>query len=156
MTYLLNIKIRKLTESDLPNALELAWRVFSEFEAPDYSAEGVAEFKKYIAVHAFSDKVKKGEIEIFGAFDRERIVGVIAMREPPHISLLFVAKAYHRRGIARRLFNAVNTKGNDITVNSSPYAVEAYKRLGFIPTNTEQTLNGIRFIPMIYKVANNL
>jgi len=60
----------------------------------------------------------------------------------------------HRRGIARKLFETViNYKSiagehTAVTVNSSPYAVEIYRRLGFEPTDTEQTVNGIRFIPM--------
>ena len=35
-----------------------------------------------------------------------------------------------------------------VTVHSSPYAVEIYSRMGFEPTDTEQTVNGLRFIPM--------
>jgi len=29
-------------------ALDLVWQVFLEFEAPDYSEEGIQEFKKFI------------------------------------------------------------------------------------------------------------
>jgi len=41
-----------------------------------------------------------------------------------------------------------NSKCSVMTVNSSLYAVEIYRRLGFVDTNTEQIVNGIRFIPM--------
>lgn len=37
------------------------------------------------------------------------------------------------------------------TVNSSPYAVEVYRHLGFTPTNTEQLTNGIRYTPMRFE-----
>ena len=37
--------IRKLTENEKPAAMELAWRVFLEFEAPEYSPEGVLVFR---------------------------------------------------------------------------------------------------------------
>jgi len=37
-----------------------------------------------------------------------------------------------------------------ITVNSSPYAVEAYRRLGFVNTDTEQLTNGIRYYSMTH------
>ena len=37
-----------------------------------------------------------------------------------------------------------------LTVNSSPYAVEAYRHFGFVATDTEQLTNGIRYFPMVY------
>ena len=37
------------------------------------------------------------------------------------------------------------------TVNSSPYAVEVYRHLGFVPTDTEQLTNGIRYTPMRFE-----
>ena len=37
-----------------------------------------------------------------------------------------------------------------ITVNSSPYAVEVYRHLGFTPTGGEQNIDGLRFTPMKY------
>ena len=38
--------IRKLSAEERVTALDLAWRVFSEYESPDYSKEGTLEFKK--------------------------------------------------------------------------------------------------------------
>lgn len=34
------------------------------------------------------------------------------------------------------------------TVHSSPYAVEVCHRLGFLDTDVDRTVNGIRFTPM--------
>lgn len=72
-----------------------------------------------------------------------------------HISLLFVKKAYHRKGIAKELVNTIkdlckNQGTNSITVNSSPYAVDVYRRLGFKNTDSEKILCKIRFTQMIY------
>jgi GNAT superfamily N-acetyltransferase len=81
-------------------------------------------------------------------------VGVIASRPPCHISLLFVDKQFHRKGLAKAMFNEVLsyylpfTECTEVTVNSSPYAVEAYHRMGFADTAAEQEVNGIRFVPM--------
>ena len=64
--------------------------------------------------------------------------------------------ASHRQGIARALFSALRDHCRTapdtprITVNSSPYAVEAYRRLGFRATGGERTVDGIRFTPMEY------
>ena len=146
--------IRPLTTREAAPAMELVLRVFSEFEAPDYSEEGIAEFKMFIELPLITGKIESGTLRLWGAFENKRMVGVIAIKPPLHITLLFVDKHYHRRGIARRLYETVI---NDetvvlghtrVTVNSSPYAVEIYRRLGFEPTDAEQTISGIRFTPM--------
>jgi len=137
-------------------ALDLVWRVFEEFEAPEYSEEGIEEFQEFIALDAMLQRLKEKKLCLWGCFEGENITGVIAARQPCHISLLFVDKAYHRRGIARSLYDTVlahytmNSSYNEVTVNSSPYAVEAYKRMGFVTTDQEQTVNGIRYIPMVH------
>ena len=88
---------------------------------------------------------------IYAAFIENKIVGVLAMRES-HISLFFVNKNYHRQGVGRSLFKVIKEdyRGKKITVNSSPYAVNIYKKLGFAAKDHEQVTNGIRYTPMIY------
>ena len=148
--------IRPLITEDIASAMELVWRVFAEFEAPEYSEEGIAKFMKIIDFNFIADKIKSGEFRLWGAFDKDKIIGVIATKPPLHIFLLFVDKEYHRRGIARELVQTVINDltvihGHDsITVNSPPNVVEIYKRLGFVPTEEEQTENGMRYTPMEY------
>lgn len=151
----INFHIRPLEPALLQEALTLVWEVFSEFEAPDYSAEGIQEFKSYIETDAISRRLEEGGFWIWGAFDGGKLVGVAATRTPMHITLLFVDKQYHRKGIARGLveaaytFHRVRGNGSAMTVNASPYGEEAYLKLGFHPTGGEQVVNGIRFIPMV-------
>ena len=101
-----------------------------------------------------ADEKYLNEIAMFGAFDGEKLAGVIATRnQGTHITLFFVDKTYHRQGIGKHLFELVkadNSTGT-ITVNSSPYAVEIYKRLGFTPTGPEEISDGIRFTHMEYR-----
>lgn len=139
--------IKRLAPEDLPQALSLAWEVFCRFEAPEYSAEGIAEFKR-----ALDDADQVSRMNFYGAFAGNELVGVLAMRKPQHIGLFFVAEEYHRRQIGRQLFEAMRRdyEKQVFTVNSSPYAVEVYRRLGFAPTNTEQVKNGIRYTPMCF------
>jgi len=151
--------IKKLQKGDIKCALELVWSVFEEFEAPDYSEQGINEFKEFISFEAVMDKIDKGEISFWGYYTENVLVGIIATRGKSHICLLFVKKEYHRRGIARALFQTVtdvcrrDKSVEKITVNSSPYAVETYRRLGFIDTDIEKTVNGIRFTPMEYRLV---
>lgn len=137
-------------EDEILEALALIWRVFSQFEAPEYSAEGIQEFKEYIAFDGMKQRIERQELKLWGDQRKGKIVGVIGVRQPAHISLLFVEQAYHRQGIAKCLyqtaFAAVDKQ--TITVNSSPFAVPVYRKLGFEETTGEQIVNGIRFIPM--------
>lgn len=149
-----NYTVKELNIQDLTQALILVWDVFLEFEAPDYCDEGVQEFKEFIKYDSIKDKMLQSQFNMWACYDDNKIIGVLATRPPCHISLLFVDKQYHRKGIARALFNEMlkyyktNSGYSEITVNSSPYAAEVYHRLGFKDTNVEQTDNGICFIPM--------
>ncbi len=92
-----------------------------------------------------------GRLDVWGAYEGEKLVGVLASRNSlSHIALFFVDRDYHRRGVGRGLFETFLTQSDaeKITVNSSPYAVEIYQRLGFAATAAEQTTNGIRYVPM--------
>lgn len=80
-------------------------------------------------------------------------MGVLATRKQGnHLALFFVAGEYHRQGIGKKLFATVKSlaTADTITVNSSPYAVKIYRKLGFSATDSEQVVNGLSFIPMKY------
>lgn len=139
-----DIKIKCIKNSDA--ALSLVWNVFSEYEAPEYSKDGIEEF--YKSIH---DEAYLQQLSIYGAYLDDILVGVIATRnEGSHIALFFVDGKYHKQGIGRKLFETVksNCKSEKMTVNSSPYAVSIYEKLGFCRMSTEQVVNGIRFYPM--------
>lgn len=142
------MEIRKLNHDETLKALNLVWDTFLKFEAPDYSEEGIKTFNDCINDPSFI-----GALEFYAAFEHGKIVGVLATRSNgSHIALFFVDGKYHRKGIGRKLFEVVSKKNqsNKMTVNSSPYAVEIYQRLGFINTSTEQVMNGMRYIPMVF------
>ncbi len=162
--------VRLLAPGEVDTALGLVWRVFLEFEAPDYIDEGVREFKAFIEPAQIRQKMLENQFRLWGGFDGGALVGVLGARPPCHISLLFVEKSHHRRGVARALLAAMlqgcRAQGGlfgdgdadvcgdlRITVNSSPYAAPVYRRLGFADTGAEQTVNGIRFFPMAREVG---
>lgn len=141
-----DIYIRELDKGEYGSALDLVWKVFLEYEAPDYSEQGTEEFRKSI-----NDAGYLAILRCYGAFIGGELIGVIATRNNgDHVALFFVDGKYHRRGIGRKLFEAAvndNISG-EMTVNSSPYAVPVYHRLGFRDTEKEQITNGIRYTPM--------
>lgn len=139
------LEIRRILKAELKEALGLVWKTFLEFEAPDYTEEGIVEFKRTIKDESWIEAR-----DFYGAYDNNKIVGVIATKDNSHIALFFVDGKYHRQGIGRKLYNKAEALNNNgfFTVNSSPYAHQVYKHLGFIDTDTEQCINGLRFYPM--------
>ena len=141
--------IRLLTEDETDAALALAWKVFTDYEAPDYAPEGTEEFRKTL-----EDQAYLAGLRYYGAFDGEKLIGLLAIRvRQRHICFFFVDGEYHRRGIGTKLFRRLrgDFPGQKITLNSSPYGLPFYKAIGFKETDSEQTVNGIRFTPMEYK-----
>ena len=153
--------IRKIRENELNQALDLVYKVFMEFEAPDYPAEGVESFvNDIIKNEGFKEGCITGKFKMYGAFDGDTIIGIMTMRKESHVMLAFVDKAQHKRGVGRKLFEYIlketvlgNPSITDLTVNSSPYAVGFYKKLGFIETDVLQEKHGIRFVPMSYHMV---
>lgn len=154
----MKFEIRRLTPEEVPAAMDLAMDTFLRFEAPDYGPEGVEAFRRSVIENEeFLEKCRSGENRIWGALDGDTLVGLFAMRGVSHICLVFTHYAYHRQGIATALFHRViadvrkdNPNLKKITLNSSPYGLPFYLRIGLYPTDIERTIDGIRFTAMAY------
>ena len=150
------MEIRIINKEKMKDALELVWQVFLEFEAPDYTDEGIKEFKKTI-----DDNNWVNARVFYGAFDdNNKLLGVIATKDITHIALFFVKGEYQKQGIGRSLYEKVKSlnKVGFFTVNSSPYVHEIYKHLGFVDIGKEQCINGLKFYPMkvFFNTLNSL
>ena len=152
--------IREVAEQDRKRAIDLVNDMSSEFVAVGYSEQGRNTFESYLKtkLQEVTADVNAGHKKMWAYYQGDEILGVIAVQNASHISLLFVAKSHHKKGIAKRLLHfALEEITKDaaitqITVNSSPYAVEAYGHLGFVKTTEQQEKDGIRFIPMMRPV----
>ena len=146
-----SIVYRQIHSSETATVSSLAREVFDQFVAPHYQTEGVAEFHRYASAEALSQRHKSGHITLVAEQSGE-LVGMLHLREPRHVSMLFVQSSRQRGGIARGLLAAAGALAGDtdceFTVSSSPNAVSAYERLGFRITGSEQCVHGIRFVPM--------
>lgn len=145
-------KIVKADENDWDEAMELAWRTFLKFEAPQYEQEGIDNFLNFISGELLHTMFLNGDYVMYVAKDNaDRIIGVASMRAVRHISLLFVDEKFHRKGIARALLSRLQSdlKGEiKLTVNAAPYATEFYHKVGFWDTNVMQKTDGITYTPM--------
>ena len=148
-----NYQIRPARPEDVRPALDLALRVFMAFEAPFYGPEAVGNFKHDVTENeAFISACEKGGQLMHVAACGGEIVGTVAVKNRNHVCILFIDPAWHRKGIATALMDAaIAAMGADeVTVNSSPYGLPFYLRYGFVPTDTEQRLNGFVFTPMVF------
>ena len=149
-----NILIRTLNENEWEEAMNLAWDTFILYEAPEYSKEGITSFRNFVRDPILKTLFIEGKYNVLAAFNNNIIVGIIGVRNETHISLLFVDSEYHKKGIARRLVEKTFERTyekygkREMTVNSSPYAVGFYHKMGFVDTDIEQTTDGIRYTPM--------
>ena len=141
--------IQPLPKEDLQVALDLVWRVFLAFEAPDYSEEGVETFRLFLQN---DEELKK--LRFYGAYEESTLIGVLATRgeDGAHVALFFVDAAWQGRGVGKALFLFAREqcRGERMTVHSSPYAKNIYEHLGFSAVSDEQLSNGIRYHPMQY------
>lgn len=152
----MEIRLIAPQETDtLKSALTLARDVFWDLVAQDYGDEGIWEFDNYIEYASISAMLRENRMLMWGYFTKEgRLIGMLAATPPCHISLFFVDKRAHRKGVGRMMFEEMrayfekDAGCEEITVHSSPYAVEVYRHLGFEATGEETVENGIRYLPM--------
>ncbi len=138
-------RVKRLSFEELPAALSLIWEVFQKFEAPVYPQEGIDEFRA-----SLDNAERNARMHFYGAYEDNSLIGVLAMRAPQHIGYFFVREDCQHRGVGKRLFETIRRDYSvqAFTVNAAPYAVDIYRHLGFVPTDTEQITNGIRYTPM--------
>ena len=151
-------QIRPARSDEYQEVSDLVLRVFDLDVAPLYVAEGIEVFHSYSHAAAMRERADAGHMILVAELEG-RLVGAAEVRDFNHLSLLFVEHQCQRNGIGRILFREIlricrahNPDLKAMTVHSSPNAVEAYKRLGFLATSAMQRKNGIDFFPMVIEI----
>ena len=144
----MKMEIRELKRDEIEAATKLIWETFLEFVAPDYSEQGVESFRRFIF-----DESAAEELEFFGAFENDELIGVLSANGDGHICCFFVKASRQGRGVGRSLWEYYRDRGcrSAFTVNSSPYATPVYHSLGFKDAAAERLSDGIRYTPMKYE-----
>jgi len=145
--------------NDINNVSNMVNNVFDEFVGKDYSENGKKTFKDYITPKNILERFNNKTSKFYVAKHSDEIIGILEIKNKDHISLFFVKKEYHGKGIGKKLFeNYIKTlkQGNNgikvITVNSSFFAEKIYSKMGFIKTDEIQEKDGIKYIPMENKL----
>ena len=138
------LKIEELDITNIQNVKEysdLIMETMNEFNKPEMS-----DFQIWFA--SPEQIIERKKSSIMGGDQNDtvqfiirynsKIIGVLEIEDKNHIQSFFVKKEFHRKGIGKMLFNyAIKyfiEKGYRITylsVLSSDYAIDFYKKLGF-------------------------
>lgn len=119
-----------------------------------YSWRGRRSFMEYAAPAKMAARAREDHFVLL-ALTKDRIAGILEMRNGAHVSLLFVEPEFQGRGVGGTLLKkavaicrASGQSGGDVTVNASPNARGAYEKMGFKATGPYQTIGGVRSVPM--------
>ncbi len=143
---------------EVSGMIELAYNMFL---AAGSSTEGYEAFKEAILPQKLEDYAADEQHVMWVAKFEQKIVGMAEINQAKHLRLLFVHPDYHYKGIAKELLYlglkksiAKNANLQRLTVKSSPYAVDFYKRQGFVEDGDWEEKKGIRYLPMTLKIKN--
>lgn len=147
-------KIEKANIKDIEEISGLAKRIYIKYNSKIDTEEGINGILSFISEESIKLRFYlRGAFTLVARDANKNIIGIVEVRNFEHISLFFVDDKYFKCGIGKALFEEVkNTSVSDkFTVNASDYALEFYKKLGFVQTTDSiQIENGVHFYPMIY------
>lgn len=149
------MRVRELMDGDIDAAARLLAVLARAYFLQTCSPEQASTFLRENDAAALRRLVGEGYVYHVAEVDGQ-LAGFIGVRERRHVYHLFVAAAFHRRGIGRALWrharDVATAAGADgaFTVNASTYAVPVYEHLGFVPVAPVQCKNGLVFHPMAY------
>jgi ribosomal protein S18 acetylase RimI-like enzyme len=150
---MIDMLIRALAPADVPAVAALLRELAREFIVHESPPEGASTFlaeNDEMGVRGF---IARGHVYHVAIIDGQ-LAGFIAVRDRSHLFHLFVGKRWHRRGVARALWDvareAALAGGGEgaFTVNSSNFAVPLYEALGFVRVGPTQCAKGLYFNPM--------
>jgi len=152
------LAIRDAIEDDAQPISDLMIDSAREFFADDFSEAGMAHFMDDCGVAVLENRIRAGDHYYVAVID-DVIAGVCAIRRGNHLYSLFTDSAFHRRGVARSLWERalqdIRDSGyEEVTVKASNYAVPAYERLGFVRIGPGEEESGIVSNPMLYKLGS--
>jgi GNAT superfamily N-acetyltransferase len=102
------MEIRQLQENEISAASELAQGVFGFDLRRAISDERLAEsFYDYTNAGSLTNRLRSGQLHIWGVFDGVQLCGISAMQPEGHITMLYVYPAFRQRGYGKALLRTM-------------------------------------------------
>ena len=140
------IQTRPIEKTEYDEMRTLIFESFSRFVAPDYTEEGVTNFRKFLF-----DEALPARCDFFGVYEGKRLQGaLVAEKDGSHIRAFFVRTGEQGQGFGGTLMRYfLNLHQGAVTVNASRYGKPIYEKFGFRAVSEETQKDGILFTPMI-------
>lgn len=147
-------KIERAKINDIEEISDLVKRIYLKYNSKIDSEEGINNILTFMSKENMRLRFYiEGALMLVARDKNNKIVGTIELKNFEHISLFFVDDKYFKFGIGKKLFEEVKNilKLEKYSVNASDYALEFYKKLGFVQiTDSIKIENGVHFYPMFY------
>jgi ribosomal protein S18 acetylase RimI-like enzyme len=135
----MTMEIRQLQEHEIPAAAELVQGVFGfDLQRTIQDEKLIQGFYDYANEGSMINRIRCGQLLLWGAFEGPDLCGVSGMQPEGHITMLYVYPRFRRRGCGRELLQAMrafakNTLGLDrVTVCAMPaWTTNYFTRNGF-------------------------
>lgn len=110
-------------------------------------------FEEELLEESFKERILSDEYEHFVYVQENEIVGFIAIKNKNRLFHLFVDKKYHKKGIAKELWNYIKEHYDvsNMSVNASLYAIKTYESFGFKINGEQNEYLGLKYQPMNYR-----
>ena len=145
-----NLLIRAVDASDAAAASALVQESFLKLASGAWESQARQRFLAESGPAALEHKIVAAAYAV-SAFTDSQMVGFLLMRTPTLLGMLFVDPRRLRRGIATRLWECARVRlesqfpeAKTVELNSTPYAIEFYRALGFVPISAEFVRDGAR------------
>ena len=152
------IEIQKIRADEGAEAAGLIMAQFEQHIFADYTEEGKTRVRQHVtAAYLLGD-----DMENFTLVAKlgQAIVGVAKVRSGNHLSMLFVAAPFQRRGYGGRLLTSAmaeckarNPAVTTITASGSRFALTFFLQRGFRAEGEEKHVNGMCFTPIRSTIA---
>ena len=146
----MDISLRRATPADAAVASELVQLSFNALVAPDWEADARQVFMGESSAASLQVALQSCAYAAC-AFDADAMRGFILMPRPTLVGMLFVHPDFLRRGIGKRLWEparefieAAFPEAKTVELNASPFALNFYRSVGFVPLSAEFKRAGCR------------
>ena len=146
----MNTTLRIVTSDDSEAISALVQESFQKLAAADWDDQAQQNFIANASSESIAERLQSA-VYAAAEFSDDQPTGFILFPKPSLLGMLFVNPNRIGQGIARHLWEAARVhiesaypEIKTIELNSTPYAVNIYRALGFVPISAEFVVDGCR------------
>ncbi|CAM3652591.1 GNAT family N-acetyltransferase [Parendozoicomonas haliclonae] len=147
------LTISPVTDDDFGEIVIMLTKIAHKDILPHFSGKGQEAFAQGIPADTRT-AFDRNRFFSVKAVQGKKIVGFAALRDKNYLTHLFVAKSHQKTGLGKQLLHhmLIRTVGETLSLRASVNAVNFYKSQGFLPTDQEQQVKGVRYVPMTCRI----